>query len=81
MRHRCAYKIDDEADADHSEEKPPDTKNYAYCNGKLTCCEEWKVLQRHADDFVNDQHCVRVAANLPNPGKRHAWVPEQAPAA
>jgi len=30
MRHRCAHKVDDEADTRcHTEERPPDTKNYA----------------------------------------------------
>ena len=30
MRHRRAHKVDDEADARrHTEERPPDTKNYA----------------------------------------------------
>jgi hypothetical protein len=30
MRHTCAPKVDDEADTRcHTEERPPDTKNYA----------------------------------------------------
>jgi hypothetical protein len=72
MGHGRAHKIEDEADAPrHSHGWPPDTENQAQCAGKLTCRQKRKVLQRHAYDFVDDMHYLRIATYLPDPGKRH----------
>jgi hypothetical protein len=52
--------------------RPPGAKNYAQGTGNLTSCQKQKVFQRYADDFVNDLHYTRIAANLPDAGKhRH----------
>ena len=72
MGHRRAHKIDDEADAPrHSHGWPPDTENQAQCAGKLTSGQKRKALLRHAYDFVDDVHDTRIAAYLPQAGKRH----------
>src|ERR1700747_931131 len=46
-------------------------ENQAQRAGKLTCCQKRKILQRNAYDFVDYVHDARIAAYLPDAGKRH----------
>ena len=72
MGHCSAHKIEHQTDSRrHSYYWPPDAENQAQCAGNLTGGQKRTVLQRHAYDFVDYVHDLRIAAYLPEPGKRH----------
>src|SRR6516225_970649 len=71
MRRNRAHKVEDKPDARrHAQWRPPDAKKQPQRTSKLASGQERKVTQRHADDFMDHADYTRIAANLPDAGKR-----------
>ena len=66
MRDNRTHKVNDQTDArSHPQEWPSDPKNQPRCPSKLASGQEWKILQRHANNFVDYVKDLRVAVQFP----------------